>query len=803
MWNSSPHRTQLALVCLLLVLLVGGVFLPTIHNAFVSYDDPVYVTANSHLQSGLNWQSVRWAFTNLDAGFWHPLTWISLLVDYQLFGLRPGGYHATSLLLHAANTCLLFLLLQRLTGATLRSAFVAAAFALHPLQVESVAWVSERKGVLSTFFWMLALLTYVRFAQYSDADRVQRPGGSAKAKIFYGLALLFFACGLMSKAMVVTLPFILLLLDWWPLRRFQSRTIWRLIREKLPFLAGAVLAGLLTIRAERAIGALKVQSQLPIAESISNAVTSYVYYVGQIAWPSHLAVHYPYTASDSAWQAILAALAILVVSGLVLWAAPRRPYATFGWIWYLVTLLPVAGLIQIGDHVRADRYTYLPAIGIVVAAAWGACDLLKRWRYQAGAFTVGMLAMIAVYGTLSRRQLAYWEDSEALFRHATAVTQNSYVSETSLGVALADKGRPEEAMIHYQKALAIEPDYADAHSNLGVALAVQGRWNEAIAHYKKALEVAPDHADALNNLGHALLEQGHLDQAIAKLERALQLKPGLAGAQNNLGVALARKGDAAEAIRHFQAALRLKPNSAEAHYDLGTALLHGGQVDEAIAHFQQALALRAGYAEARHNLANALVQKGQVDAAIVQFQEALQINPAFAEAHNNLGWLLLQKGQVDGAIRHLQKAVELQPNYAQAHSSLGMARFRNGQASLAVAQFEKVLELQPTNAMALNNLAWVLTTCPEPSVRNGERAVALAEQAERLCGGKNVTILQTLAAAYGETKQFPEAAAAARRALELAESRTNTAQANSLRLQLRSYEAAGGTGRNPSAPAVP
>jgi tetratricopeptide (TPR) repeat protein len=875
-------------ICALLIAVAVGAFWPVIHNGFINYDDPVYVTANAQVQSGLCWESVHWAFANLDAGFWHPLTWLSLLTDRQLYGLRAGGYHLTSVLLHAANTVLLFLVFQRMTGATWRSAFVAALFALHPLQVESVAWVSERKGVLSTFFWMLALLAYLRFAQCSEPEGLR---GGARAKVFYGLGLLFFVCGLMSKAMVVTLPFILLLMDWWPLRRVQRGTIWRLIWEKLPFIAAAIVAALLTIRAERQVGALTIESQRPVGQAIANVISSYGHYVGQLAWPSGLSVHYPCTGGSSFWQAARAALVTLSVTGVMLWAARRRPYAAFGWIWYLVTLLPVSGLIQIGDHTRADRYAYLPAIGIFALVTWGAHDLTKRWRYQAIALSAGAVVLTSVYATLTRRQIAYWKDSETLFRHATTVTEPSYVSETSLGVALADKGRPEQAIIHYQKALAIEPCYADAHSNLGVALAGQGRWDEAITHYQRALDVAPDHADAHNNLGHALLKQGQVDQAIAHFQRALQRKPGFAGAQNNLGVALARKGQVDDAIRHFQEALRLKPNSAEAHYDLGTALLQKGQVEPAIIHFKMALSLRPDYADACHNLGNALLQTGKADEAIIRFRKALEIRPDFAEARNSLGWLLLQsgradeaiidfqkalasrpdyaeahsnlglallqkgqvdeaiahfqkaeeicpadaeaqhnlgigllqKGKVDQAIAHFQMAVELRPAFAAAHQNLGTALVRKGQvdqailhfqkaleirprfaeadyslgnaflekrlASEAIAHFQRALESRPDFAAARNNLAWILATCPEASVRNGARAVELAQEANRLSGGNNAVFMGTLGAAYAEAGRFTEAVGVAQRALRLAEVQTNKVVADALQTQIRLYQA--------------
>ena len=843
-WKAVLWRTagRPAPVCALLVVATLGAFWPAIHAGFVNYDDPVYVTANRHVQSGLSLESIRWAFANLDAGFWHPLTWLSLLLDCQLFGQHPEGYHLTSLLLHAANTVLLFRVFQLITRATWRSAFVAALFALHPLHVETVAWVAERKGVLSTFFWMVSLLMYVRYVQQSQ---VQNP----RAKVSYGLALLFFACGLMSKTVVVTLPFILLLLDWWPLGRLQLRTMPRLIREKVPFLAVGFVAGLLTIHAERGMGALKTESQFPVWYSLANAIVSYVHYVGQTAWPSGLAVHYPYPGSFSFWPLAGAVLLGLIVSVHSFWSSAQRPYVAFGWIWYGLTLLPVIGLIQIGDHTRADRYTYLPLIGIFTLLTWGAHDLTKRWRYQGITLAACALVVTSACVVLTRQQIAYWKDSETLLRHAIAVTEGDYATENNLGIALADKGQWDEAMAHYQRALQIAPEYAEGQNNLGRALLQKGQIDEAIPHLESALRSNPSHAGAQNNLGVALAQKGRVDEAITHFQEALRLKPGFADAEydlgtallqrgqvdgsilhfqealkyqpgytdahHNLGNALIQKGRVDDAIAQFQRALEIRPNSpethnslgrvllrsgqvdgsilhfekalegrpdyAEAHSSLGLALLQKGRVEEAVTHLQKALEVRPRDAEAQGNLGAALLRKGQVDEAIIHFQMALEIRPGYAEAQHNLGTALLRKGEVEQSVAHFQKALELRPNFGEAAYSLSNALLQRGQVREAVAGFQRALEIRPDFAEAQNNLAWVLATCPDASIRNGARAVELAEQADRLSGGSNAMFVGTLAAAYAEAGRFPEAVAASQRALQVAEAQTNAAQVNELR----------------------
>jgi tetratricopeptide (TPR) repeat protein len=718
-------------IALLLFALVVGTFLPALHHGFVSFDDNVYVYENARIQVGLSWDNLRWALTTLDAGFWHPLTWLSLLLDGQLFGLRPGGYHLTSLLLHAASTVLLFVLFRLMTGATWRSAFVAALFALHPLHVEPVAWVAGRKDVLSTLFWLLALLMYVR---YAGVRRQEARGRREKAETrnphhasrYYLLALFFFVCGLMSKTMVVTLPVILLLLDWWPLQRFQLNAqpstlnaLRPLFLEKVPFLAAALVCGLLTLRAENSVGALSTDAALTVSERLANAALSYVRYLVQTVWPSGFAVYYPYPAAFSLGPVVGAGLSLLTVSAVLLRAASRRPGLAFGWIWYVVTLLPVIGLIQVGSHSHADRYAYVPLIGIFTLLVWGAEDLTRRWRYQAVIASAAAVLVISLCAALSRHQLGYWRDSETLLRHAIAVTRDN------------------------------EP----MHNNLGTVLVGQGRLDEAIGQFREAIRLNPESAGVHDNLGATLARQGKLDEALLPLREAIRLDPACADAHNNLGAVLGRQGRLDEAIDHLQLAIKLTPGDAGAHCNLGDALASTGRLDEAIGQYQEALRLKPDDPETRVNLGVALGRKGRLDEAIVLFQQAVQANPKLVNAHNDLASALLRQGRAGEALPH----------------------------------YQAVIEAQPANPYYLNNLAWVLATCPQAAVRNGARAVELAQQAEQLSGGKNASILGTLAAAYAETGRFPEAVATAQRALELAAAQTNTAQVEPLREQIELY----------------
>jgi Flp pilus assembly protein TadD len=570
-----PMAALLALVTIVL-------YWPAMRCDFVNYDDDVFVTSNIHVQNGLTFENVKWAFINPVAANWHPLTMLSHMLDCQLFGLKPWGHHLTSVVLHALNAVLVFALLQQLTGAIWRSVLVAALFGLHPLHVESVAWVAERKDVLSVFFGLLSLGAYARYAEKS---KVRSP----KSKVFYSLALTFFACGLMAKPMLVTWPFVMLLLDYWPLKRASSfkfsvsspgttpsstvnPQLAALVFEKLPFFGLAVAASIVTFVVQKQTGALTTGESIPLGMRGENALIAYCRYLGKLFWPTDLAVFYPRPGHWPLEQVLLSGVLIAGVTVLLIVKRARYPYMLMGWLWYCVTLVPVIGLVQAGEQAMADRYTYIPSVGVLIMAIWGAYELSRSWRYQVMALSVaGGAAIILCFG-LTRRQLGHWQDSESLYRHAIEVTENNYLAHNNLGIVLMEKGQTDEAISQYREAIQLEPGFVYAHNNLGRALDQKGQTDEAISQFQEAIRLAPDDADAHNKLGVALNEEGRNDEAISQFQEAIRLAPDDADAHNNLGVAIIEKGKIDEAISQFQEALRLKPDYAEARDNLARAL---------------------------------------------------------------------------------------------------------------------------------------------------------------------------------------------------------------------------------------
>jgi tetratricopeptide (TPR) repeat protein len=490
-----PYPAWLPAVVLGLVTL--AVYWPAMQHDFVNYDDDVYVTANARVQGGLTLQNIIWAFTHSLNANWHPLTVLSHMLDCQLFGLNPWGQHLTNVLLHAGNTALVFLLLRTLTGAVWRSVMVAALFGWHPVHVESAAWVAERKDVLSTCFGLLALLFYAR---YAESSKIQSP----KFKTFYCLSLLFFACGLMSKAMLVTWPLVLLLLDYWPFGRWKAGSRWLLVREKIPFFVMAAAASIVTFMVQKHEGALQAGEKLPLAARGGNALVSYCRYLEKIFWPADLAVFYPHPGH---WPAAEVLLAGGLVAGLSapIWSQRRRyPFLLMGWLWFLGTLLPVIQLVQTGNHAMADRYTYVPSLGVFIVLVWGAYELAGRWRILAPGISVAGGVVLVLCVALTRQQLSYWQDSETLFRHTLAVTENNDLAHNNLGDALNQKGQIDDAMSEFQEAIRLKPDSADAHYNLGKVLVEKGRLEDGISQYQEAIRLKSDYVQARNNLARAL-----------------------------------------------------------------------------------------------------------------------------------------------------------------------------------------------------------------------------------------------------------------------------------------------------------
>ena len=679
--KAKPPTSQVVGVCVFLVLAVLVVFAQTARFQFVNYDDEESVYSNPVVAQGLSIQAVGWAFTHAQTANWIPLTTLSHMLDCQLFGLNAGAHHLVNVLWHAANAVLLFLVLRQMTGSLWRSAFVAAVFAVHPLRAESVAWISERKDVMSGFFFILAVGAYVRY--------VRTPSGAG-----YCAVVLSFVAGLLAKSMVATLPFVLLLLDYWPLGRFSNwRRFAALVREKIPLFAisaascatAALVPGLIITDSHR----------LSLLERIANALVSYAVYLRQMIFPAGLTPVYPIIPNGQPLLRVCEAFILLAaISAVVVAWRKQRPGLLIGWLWYLGMLFPVIGIIQISsDASHADRYTYLPEIGLGIAATWAVADWGARWGHRRvlSALMGVVIGALIVWGY---HQTSFWRTGESLWTRELACTS----------------------------------DNSTAHVYLGAALAREGKSEQAIEQYRMALAIAPDNLAALNNLGTTLASEG---------------------------TAAANPGKVQQAIDCFQKALQIDPASKVTHYNLGVAL----------------------------------ASNGEMGAAMVQFRQALAIDPDFADAHLNLGNALRKSGHLDEAIGHLRKVVSIKPDYGTAYSTLGLVFLQRGNVQEAIDSWKQALAINPNQADVQNNLAWLLATTPEASLRNGAKAVTLAQQANHLTGGGNLKVLRTLAAAYAEAGRFEDALATARRAIELGASQKNHDLAAALQKEMRLYEA--------------
>jgi Tfp pilus assembly protein PilF len=645
-----------------LVLLTLAAYWPVLAGSyeFLQFDDDEYVTENAHIRGGLTREGLWWALTASHSNNWHPLTWVSLQLDYQLHGLDPWGYHATNVLLHAANAVLLFGALRRLTGSSLRSACVAAFFAVHPLHVESVAWVAERKDLLSTFFGMLTLLAYASYAA--------RPG-----VLRYVLVLLPFALSLMAKSMLVTLPLLLLLLDWWPLRRGnrERRTghrtssslspvpcpLFPLILEKLPLFALSAGCIVLTVRAQgHARQSLTTLSPLV---RVGNALVSYVAYAFQTVWPRSLAAFYPHPGAGLPIAEALGAAVLLALVTALVWWARCRPYLLVGWLWYLGTLVPVIGLVQVGYQARADRYTYVPLVGLFLLAVWGTRDLLARWRCPRPAAAVGVAALLAVCVGLTWQQLLYWRNGMLLWQHARAVTTENPFPHLGEALALEAHGRDEEAEEQYRLAVQGEGAPSQFHSAYGGFLKKRGRAREAEEQFEAALRQNPTDTFAHWNLGLLCERRGQLDAAREHYAVVARQRPDDPEVHYNLGVLLQREGELEQARQEFEATVRLRSGDAEALAHLGAILLVQGDLDGARRELRRALEINPQLADAYVNLGAAAWNEGKPDQARLYFIRALEINPRHRDAHHDLGVLCQSEGRADEAARHLAEAERL------------------------------------------------------------------------------------------------------------------------------------------------
>jgi protein O-mannosyl-transferase len=610
------------LVCIVLCSITMIPYFQVKDYSFVNFDDPMYVAENPNVLSGLTLKSMFWSFTTGYAVNWHPLTWISHTIDCTLFGTNAGSHHLVSLFFHILNSVLLFLVLRALSGALWRSALVAALFALHPLHVESVVWISERKDVLSAFFYFLTIGCYIWYV-------MERSRGK------YLLTGLCFILALMAKPMAVTLPFVLLLLDFWPLNRITMKEniaikpngkkikssvvvpaynltltdFKKLAFEKTPLLLLSIISCVVTFMVQQKGGAINSLEVVSFKARIFNAFIAYCLYVKKAILPVDLAVFYPFGSLINWPGGILCLIVLSLITIIALKNTRKYPYVITGWLWFIGTLVPVIGLVQVGSQAMADRYSYIPLIGIFIIAAWGTSDLIRQWKNYKGMVSAVWIAIMIILLMLTQRQVKFWENDRTLFGHAVAVTEGNYLAYNKLGLALMDKGRTDEAIDCYVKSLSFRPNYDFAHNNLGMALATIGRIDEAISHYSEALRINPNSEIANNNLGNALRRKGNLEEAIARFSMALQINPQFAEANNNLGAALAQQGKIDEAIGRFKEALRLRPRNVDAEVNLGMALMLKGKTNEAIAFYEDALRKKPDFDFARKELEAALAGK--------------------------------------------------------------------------------------------------------------------------------------------------------------------------------------------------
>jgi len=718
------------------------VFWGVLSSSFISMDDGAYVTDNARVQKGLTAENIKWAFTTNHFGFYYPMTWLSHMLDCQLYGMKAGGHHFTSLLIHVVNTLLLLFLLHGMTGSVWRSGFVAALFAIHPLHVESVAWISERKDVLCSFFWLLALIAYVRYAE--------RP---SPAK--YGLLLLAFLSGLLSKPMILTFPFTLLLLDYWPLRRW--RPAWArsageegratgnpaalkdLVFEKLPLFFLVPVFAFIAMAAQKDVGATSSLEVLPLSQRVANALLSYVLYLKKMIFPFDLAGYYPLPSDDiPAGTAMLCGLLLALLTGAALWFGLRRKYLATGWLWYLGILVPVIGLVQIGGQAMADRYTYISLIGIFVIVVWLGFELAARGPL-AGKIMIGFAAAALVFfAAMSVRQVGFWKDSFVVSQRALAVTKDNWFMEVHMGCALCAQGKKDEAEPHFLEALRVNPGCPDAHMNIANLLAEKGGHDEeALVHYEEALKNKPDSADILSNMAVTLMKVDRLPEAVEKLRKAVKIAPDHYAARIGLGRALSRSGLKDEAVEQFREALRINRDSQSARAEiadteggagaspggaetpegaesaktlnsLGVSLARAGQTEEAIEKLREAVRLDPGFYDARCNLGTALAQSGKMEEAIGQFAEAVRINPRSAQAPGILGTLFMQAGKLAEASEQFSKAVEAEPGSEKAHINLGVVLGKMNRYPEAAECFRKALEINSSSQAAKDNLARAL-----------------------------------------------------------------------------------------------
>jgi len=693
--RSEPGADRVAALAAALVVATFAAFSGVIANSFLTYDDDAYVTNNAHVVQGLSAKGVAWAITSDDAANWHPVTWLSHMLDVQLFVLDARGHHATSLVLHAVNALILFLLLVRMTGALWRSAFVAGLFAVHPLHVESVAWIAERKDVLSTLFWLLTIAAWVRWTEEKTRGR-------------YALVVASFTAGLMAKPMLVTLPLTLMLLDVWPLKRAAIPVLWR---EKLPLFAMSAASAGVTFVVQRSGGAVQSLQGLTFATRVANAAEAYVWYLGKTFWPTGLACFYPHPGHVRPGLAIGAVVLLSCATALAVRFARRAPYLTFGWAWYVLTLVPVIGLVQVGDQAMADRYTYVSLVGIFIAIAWGFGDLGRRSQAARIAVSTGGVASIAVLLALTRIQVSYWAGNESLFAHALAVTSDNWMAHNGLGGAFAHQGRTEAAIAQFEEVIRLRPAFGKGHYNLAVAFSQGGRFQEAIEQYRETLRLDHTFTEAHYNLGKALDEEGDSAEAMASYRKVIELDPARADAWTNLGIDLHKTGEKDEALKAFLRSDQLKPGVASTKFNIGLEREALGQISDALAAYEQArrldpsiAALDAALGRVNRSRGARYEEQSRWSEAREAFEQVTRLTPDDAESWAHLALAYQNERNFDRAAGAYREAIRLNPSLVICRFNLGILALKAGDEVGAVEQLEALNGLDAKLAESLQAL---------------------------------------------------------------------------------------------------
>ncbi len=689
---SIDQKNQLfiQMIYIFLVVMTLAVFWQINRYDFVNFDDPLYVTENSHLRSGLTPDEIRWAFNTTYAdSLWHPLVWLSLMLDYRLFGLNAGGYHLNNLMFHILSTLLLFRLFNRMTGEIWKSAFVAAFFALHPLHVESVAWIAERKDVLSAFFWILTLCFYVDYTKKPSVAR-------------YLTVLLSFICALMSKPMVVTLPAIMILLDYWPLNRFDShkhkRILWQL-KEKSPLFLLSVFFSVLTIYTQHDPSI----HNFPFGSRFSNSSVAFVSYLKKTFWPHDMAVFYPFPLHIPLWQVCSALLLIIFITFIVFIMMKRMAYLFVGWLWYSIALLPVIGIIQSGEQAMANRYTYLPLIGVSIMLAWGTASLITSEKTRKLLLLPVATVFLIILSVISWRQCVCWKNSITLFSHTLQATKNNALAHHNLGLALFTEGKNKEAIDHFNEAIRLTPGNAISYINRGNCYEALGRYQQAIENYNQALRIKPDFANAYLNTGIIQMKLGLYPKAMDYFNKAIRLKPDYADAYYYKGIAYGKLNQYRFAIDNFNIAIGLDKYYADAYSNRGNAYFNLGRHQRAVEDYNEAIRLKPDHADFYNIRGIAYINLNLYQKAVDDFNEAIRLKPDDADFYNIRGIAYINLNLYQKAVDDFNEAIRLKPDHAMYYYNRGNAYFKSGQYQKAVDDFNEAIRLKPDHADAYNN----------------------------------------------------------------------------------------------------